>query len=52
MPRFTRRSQASDAVDDTQGSSFDPLLSLQPIPKKRSANDLSGAHYNVLVSQF
>ena len=52
MPRFTRRSKATDAVDNTQGSSFDPLLSLQPSPEICSANDLSGAPDNMLVRQF
>jgi hypothetical protein len=52
MPWFTRRSKATDAVDNTQGSSFDPLLSLQPSPEIRSANDLSGVPNNMLVRQF
>jgi hypothetical protein len=30
MPRYTRRSQAKAAVDNTQGGSIDPFLTLQP----------------------
>ena len=39
MPRFTRRSAAKPADDDTQEPSFDPLLSLQ-----------SSTEFNVLSS--
>ena len=61
MPRFTRRSKANDAADHTQGSSFDPLLSLQPAseltatkpsPEIHSANDLLGESYDLLVRHF
>jgi hypothetical protein len=58
MSWFTRRSAANVADDDTRGSSFDPLLSLQsstemnvlsPSPEIQNPKDLSSASYDLLV---
>jgi len=45
MPRFTRRSQANDTADNNQGSSFDPLLSLQSTGEMNMAILRSGTNH-------
>lgn len=61
MPRFTRRSQAKAAVDNTEGSPIDPFLPLQsatednvitPSPVIHNASNLSGTSEDMLVGHF